>query len=123
MPRSRPRSSRLESVDVPLVERIDWVALDEQARASAERIAHGFSADGIEASVCVQRGGAARTVLAESRSWRADLLLVGRRGMSGFERVVMGSTAERVLHAAGCAVFSAQRARVASPRARAAYIS
>lgn len=113
----------IEAAEAPLIERVDWTALDDDARLAAERVADIFRADGIEAGVGVQRGGAARTVLAEVRGWRADILLVGRRGMSGFERMVMGSTAERVLHAAGCAVFTAQHVPVAAPAVRAAFIS
>lgn len=111
----------IETLDAPLTARVDWAAFEEQARVAAGRIAHAFSAEGVEATVCVERGAAARTVLSECRNWRADLVLVGRRGKSGFERMVMGSIAERVLHAAGCAVFSAQHAAVGAPRA--AFIS
>lgn len=113
----------VESVDVPLVERVDWQSVEARARELADGVAREFRADGIDTSVAVLRGGAARTILAEARGWRADLVVLGRRGMSGFERLIMGSTAERVLHAAGCAVFTAQQAAVPAKRAAPAYIS
>lgn len=113
----------VESVDVPLVERVDWQSVEVRARELAEQVAREFRADGIDTSVAVLRGGAARTILAESRAWRADLVVLGRRGMSGLERLIMGSTAERVLHAAGCAVFTAQQAVVPARHAAPAYIS
>lgn len=118
----------IESVDMPLVERVDWSRLDANAHELAEQVARDFRAAGVQTGVVVARGGAARAILAEARAWRADLIVLGRRGMSGFERMILGSTAERVLHAAPCAVFTAQCATVAAeghmPAAkRAAYIA
>lgn len=118
----------IESVDMPLIERVDWSRIDTNAHELAEQVAHDFRTAGVQAGVQVVRGRAARTILAEARAWRADLIVLGRRGMSGFERMILGSTAERVLHAAPCAVFTAQHAAVAAearePAAtRAAYIA
>lgn len=111
----------LESVDAPLVERVDWTRLAEDAEERVGQVARTLRADGVEASVAVARGGAARTILAETRAWRADLVVIGRRGMSALERIFLGSIAERVLHGAPCAVFCGHRAPVAAAR-RAAYI-
>jgi nucleotide-binding universal stress UspA family protein len=112
----------VETVDVPLVERVDWPELEREAQRSADAAAALFRADGVAATATVVRGAAARTVLAEARSWRADLVVLGRRGMSAFERVVLGSTAERVLHSAHACVFTASHARVRA-KVRAAYIA
>ncbi|MEY4118300.1 MAG: hypothetical protein RLZZ116_1628 [Planctomycetota bacterium] len=113
----------IESVDAPLVERFDWESLEVQAQQMVHGAAAVFRADGIDTTEHVVRGGAARSILAESRAWRADLLVLGRRGSSGLERLLLGSTAERVMHSAGCAVFTAQHARVPAARVTAAYIS
>jgi nucleotide-binding universal stress UspA family protein len=104
----------IESVDMPLIERVDWSRIDSNAHELAEQVAREFRSAGVETSVVVRRGTAARTILSEARDWHADLIVLGRRGMSGFERMILGSTAERVLHAASCAVFTAQCATVAS---------
>lgn len=112
----------VETVDVPPVERVDWPELEREAQRAADAVAALFLADGVAATATVVRGAAARTVLAEARSWRADLVVLGRRGMSAFERIVLGSTAERVLHAARACVFTASHAGVRT-RSRAAYIS
>ena len=113
----------IESVDVPLVERFDWESLEVQAQQMLHGTAAVFRADGIDTTEHVVRGGASRAILAESRGWRADLLVLGRRGSSGFERFILGSTAERVMHSAPCAVFTAQRAHMPVARATPAYIS
>ena len=113
----------IESVDVPLIERFDWESLEVQAQQMLHGAAAVFRADGIDTTEHVVRGGAARAILAESRAWRADLLVLGRRGSSGLERLILGSTAERVMHSAGCAVFTAQHARMPAARSTPAYIS
>jgi len=112
----------VESVDAPLLERIDWSRFDEDATERIELVARMLRADGVEASVAVARGGAVRTILAESRAWRADLVVIGRRGMSGLERLFLGSVAERVLHGAACAVFCGHRAAVPA-EGRASFIA
>ncbi len=105
----------LEGVEVPVVERVDWANLEDEASAHAERVANEFRADGIDTTVSIVRGGASRAILAASRSWRADLIVLGRRGVSGFERLFLGSAAERVQHGAECAVFTAQLAEKLEP--------
>jgi|GEM_PF-386740 len=113
----------IESVDAPLVERVDWSSIEARAKELVHHAAAVFRADGVDTTEHVVRGAASRAILAESRAWRADLVVLGRRGASGFERLIMGSTAERVMHAAGCAVFTAQHAPVAATHATPAYIS
>lgn len=108
------------------IERIDWPQFEAEAGEAALRVASEFRADGVETTAMIVRGGAARAILAEARAWRADMIVIGRRGLSGFERMLVGSSAERVLHGADCAVFSAQLARVPEPAellARAAFIA
>jgi nucleotide-binding universal stress UspA family protein len=99
----------LANIDTPLLEGPDWPSIESDATESVARVAEEFRAHGIETSHAVVRGSAARIILAESRAWRADLLVMGRHGQTGFERFLMGSTAERVLHGAMCAVFTAQK--------------
>jgi len=113
----------IEGVDVPLLERVDWRRLDTEAFEAADRAAAEFRADGVDAGIALLRGTAARAVLGEARAWHADLVVLGRRGTSGFERLILGSTAERVIHASQCAVFTAQRAAVPAEPRRAAYIA
>ena len=54
-------------------------------------------------------GSAATEILAKADGMRADLLVMGTHGRSGFERLVLGSVTEKVLRKATCPVLSVPR--------------
>jgi nucleotide-binding universal stress UspA family protein len=58
--------------------------------------------EGLEASGEVKLGRAARNILEACERHAADLLVVGTRGMTGFRRLLLGSTTARVLQSAPC---------------------
>lgn len=49
-------------------------------------------------------GKAADEILNLAREVGADLIIVGSKGMSGLERLILGSTSEQVVRDAGCTV-------------------
>ena len=50
----------------------------------------------------------AKEILWVARDVGADLIIVGCKGLSGLERVVLGSVSERIVREAGCAVVIAR---------------
>ena len=58
---------------------------------------------------CFKAGDPAREILAEATAQRADLLVMGTHGRSGFERWVLGSVTDRVLRKAPCPVLTVSR--------------
>lgn len=90
-----------------LIEKDVWSMVD----AHAERgVAFGVAAD---------------TIAREARAWNADLLVIGSHGKGWFERVLVGSVTERLVHALPTAVlivpvFSALVTSTAHPEAAAA---
>ncbi|HEY0986374.1 MAG TPA: universal stress protein, partial [Kofleriaceae bacterium] len=54
--------------------------------------------------VHVRIGRAAEEILELARDVGADLIIVGSKGLTGVERLVIGSVAERVVREAGCTV-------------------
>ena len=60
---------------------------------------------GVTASVHLREGPAVPAILAEASLIRADLIVVGRHGRGGFQRLALGSVAEKVLRMAGCPVL------------------
>jgi len=53
----------------------------------------------------ISKGEAYKEILKFSEEKDADLILIGTHGMSGLERVLFGSTAERVIRGAKCPVM------------------
>jgi nucleotide-binding universal stress UspA family protein len=54
----------------------------------------------------VDEGNPARRILEHARTLPADLIVMGTHGQGGFERLVLGSVAERVLRKATCPVLT-----------------
>ena len=83
--------------------RLITVALTEPERIEANRYLtsqrNELRAQAVEASVAVAPDGEAETILAEADAWNADLIAMSTHGRSGVLRWVMGSIADKVLHA------------------------
>ncbi|RMH04756.1 MAG: universal stress protein [Nitrospirae bacterium] len=77
---------------------LQLMALSDQLKSDvpeiAAHLAHGTPADELARLAC-QEGG--------------DLLVVGSHGWTGFDRILLGSTAERVLASAPCPVLTVRR--------------
>jgi nucleotide-binding universal stress UspA family protein len=73
------------------------------ARARAELAAAGAIADAE-----VTRGQSDERIVAVAAERGADLIVLGSHGRTGWQRVLLGSVAERVIGAAACAVLVAR---------------
>lgn len=87
------------------------VAADEGDRTSSTAgaglvLAAGqLSATGLEVSLTIRRGAAARVLSTEARDWGADCIFVGSRLFSGaFERMLLGSVSTALVEDAPCSV-------------------
>jgi nucleotide-binding universal stress UspA family protein len=65
-----------------------------------------FANDAGPATRVVRDGPAASTIIEYAREIDADLVVLGSHGWSGLDRLILGSTAERVLHRADCPVLT-----------------
>ncbi len=79
----------------------------EEASASAnvERALAALQDAGAQATGRIASGRLHEAILGVVREVRADLIVLGRRGMGGVERLLLGSTAERVAGHADCPVL------------------
>lgn len=64
------------------------------------------AARGISIEAVVRAGTPAAKIVDEAISINADLLVIGTHGRSGFDRLLLGSVAERVLRMASCPVMT-----------------
>ncbi|MDP1571197.1 MAG: universal stress protein [Vicinamibacterales bacterium] len=79
----------------------------EQVQASVARFADACNAPGRPLEIAVHEGWPAAGILAEAE--RADLLVMGTHGRSGFDRLALGSVTEKVLRKTACPVLTIPR--------------
>ena len=102
VPDSRLRAERLrapEDVQWTVNPREDVLALLE----SAEREAHDAGVEAVETFARV--GDAADAILDIAEEQKADLIVVGNKGMTGATRFLLGSVPNKVSHHAPCSVL------------------
>ena len=61
---------------------------------------------GLDADVVVQTGDPSRVIVDEAVAKNADLIVLGTHGRGGFDRLLSGSVAEKVLRRASCPVLA-----------------
>ncbi|MBO8127876.1 MAG: universal stress protein [Peptococcaceae bacterium] len=73
-------------------------AIDEQLRKTTDKYREFFKAAGFDVDVQHRYGDPAERVcrFAENRNY--DLVVVGTRGLKGFEGLVLGSVAHKIIH-------------------------
>lgn len=72
---------------------LDERTLQEQCGAVFDRLLSGH--EGVERAL--RSGPATETISAEAAEWRADLLVLGSHGRGWVDRILLGSTTERML--------------------------
>jgi nucleotide-binding universal stress UspA family protein len=95
-----PRIPHHGRVDLAYVERVQQALLDE----IAAELKVAAIADRVHFFVHVRIGHAAEEILDLAREVGADLIIVGSNGLTGVERIVLGSVAEHVVREARCTV-------------------
>lgn len=80
----------------------------QQLLAMAEGTAATLRREGIEVSARVLAGDADHQLILEADEWKADLLVVGSRGLTGLASFVLGSVARNVAKHAHCSVLIAR---------------
>jgi nucleotide-binding universal stress UspA family protein len=76
-----------------------------EAAQAVERVVAHMRAEGTVVEGKVLHGEPASAITGIARESGADLIVTGSHGRSGLERVLIGSTSERILNATECAVL------------------
>lgn len=109
MPIRLPAAVGLESTDT-------LETLDQQSRAVAQLVSDRVLLDAkavagaaglTDVETVSADGDAAQQIVATARSIGADLVVVGRRGLSGLDEVLLGSVSQKVLHRSPTDVYIA----------------
>jgi nucleotide-binding universal stress UspA family protein/uncharacterized membrane protein YfcA len=77
----------------------------QEAEQVVQRIVEHMKSEGIDAEGLVLDGRPDELIVAAARDRDADLIVTGSHGRTGFERVLLGSTTERILNETDCAVL------------------
>jgi nucleotide-binding universal stress UspA family protein len=77
----------------------------EHYEKELRKIAQAANRNGIRLETDVVVGHPAEQIIRRAEESRADLIVLGHRGLSKFEQLIMGSVSERVLAYAHCPVL------------------
>lgn len=80
-------------------------ALEAKAETDARDMATRLEGIGLRSQPVARRGDPAAEIVATARENGADLVVVGSRGLSGIDRLLLGSVARTVLSGAECSVL------------------
>jgi len=124
------RITLLHVVEWPLIpsELGNLILDDTKVQAAGHTALDGVAARQIPGDLLEKtlvRSGTPYREIAEAARWlRMNLVVIGTRGRTGLERVLLGSTAERVVRHASCPVLTVPpRGRVKGPRRSAASLA
>jgi nucleotide-binding universal stress UspA family protein len=81
----------------------------DQLLADTKAFIETETAPGVTIEAVLREGNAAAEIVDQATTMSADLLVIGTHGRSGFERLLLGSVAEKVLRKARCPVLTVPR--------------
>lgn len=101
VPDSRLRAERLQVPD-----NLQWMVNPrEDVDRTLEQCAAQMRAAGLEVETLAREGDPADSILDVAEEKRADLIVIGNKGMTGAKRFLLGSVPNKVSHHAPCSVL------------------
>jgi nucleotide-binding universal stress UspA family protein len=85
-----------------------WAAYEKRGLEMLRAYTNQASEAGVTAEFTQNFGSPGRTICELAYTWEADFIVMGRRGHSGLNELVLGSVSNYVLHHARCSVFTVQ---------------
>jgi nucleotide-binding universal stress UspA family protein len=88
----------------------EWENVEKSGVDRLRLLEEKATAAGIPTEFTQRVGDPGKLICALAKNWDADLIVVGRRGLSGLSELLMGSVSSYVLHHAHCNVLALQGA-------------
>jgi nucleotide-binding universal stress UspA family protein len=92
------------------------VAMRREAEAGFDRLLGSIAGSGLKVRIRQEDGPPAQRILHTVDEESADLLIVGTHGRAGFQRLLLGSVADRLVRQAACPVLTAPPGLPGGPR-------
>ncbi|MGH2713698.1 MAG: universal stress protein [Thermoleophilaceae bacterium] len=83
----------------------DPIDLGEVAESVLARTTEEVTSQGVDVETHGREGDPAKVILDVAQEQNADLIVVGARGLTGFERFLLGSVSSKLSHHAPCSVM------------------
>jgi nucleotide-binding universal stress UspA family protein len=94
------------------VQRLRMEREAKQSEGLLKNYCDAAAKQGVQAEFdCQMDGDAGHCVCEYAKNWGADLIVVGRRGRTGFTEAFLGSVSNYVVHHASCSVFVIQEVK------------
>jgi len=87
-----------------------WKTYEKQGLELLRSYTDKATSAGVKAEFTQNSGNPGRTICEIARTSESDLIVMGRRGYSGFNELLLGSVSNYVLHHAPCSVLTVQGA-------------
>jgi nucleotide-binding universal stress UspA family protein len=84
--------------------RQQWQEFENQGLKMLQSLADIAAEAGITTEFTQKTGSPGRGICELADSWKADLIVMGRRGLSGVKEAFFGSVSSYVIHRASCSV-------------------
>jgi nucleotide-binding universal stress UspA family protein len=91
------------------------IDLTAEVEAQLREIARQGLKEGVAVDVRVADGEPADAILRMARQEKVDLIVMGTHGRTGLSHLLLGSTAEAVVRAAACPVFTVRASATHAP--------
>lgn len=85
-----------------------WQTAERNGLEMLRSMANQATTAGVEVEFSQNLGNPSRLICQFAQDWQANLILLGRRGHSGFNELLLGSVSNYVMHHAPCSVLVAQ---------------
>lgn len=87
-----------------------WEIYERQGLDFLQNLVEEVSAAGVSVEFTQDPGDPGHKICALADTWGADLIILGRRGLTGLKEIFLGSVSNYVLHHAPCSVLTIQGA-------------
>lgn len=87
---------------------IGWEQYSQKCLERLRSLVQMATTEGVQAEFAQPSGKPSQAICEEARNWEADLIVIGQRGLSGWEKALLGSVSSYVIQNAPCSVLADQ---------------